>query len=196
MHYPCYIFLNKLIYLFLAALGLRCCVQAFSSCGEQGPLFAVLCGPLTAAASPVVEHGLQVRGLQQLQHTGSVVAVPGLQSTGSAVTVHGPSCFPACGILPDQGSNPRPLHQQADFQPLCHQGSPLLHFLRSFSSGQFFYWSWFSMGFASFDAISCNKSPLPKRTCSGLSHWLAQCRLLWVDSWLMLVSLDSHHHSY
>ena len=29
------------IYLFLAALGLRCCAQAFSSCGEQGLLFVV-----------------------------------------------------------------------------------------------------------------------------------------------------------
>ena len=30
----------------------------------------------------------------------------------------------ACGIFPDQGSNPRPLHWQADSQPLRHQGSP------------------------------------------------------------------------
>ena len=27
------------------------------------------------------------------------------------------------GIFPDQGSNPCPLHWQADSQPLCHQGS-------------------------------------------------------------------------
>ena len=27
------------IYLFLAALGLRCCARAFSSCGERGLLF-------------------------------------------------------------------------------------------------------------------------------------------------------------
>ena len=37
---------------------------------------------------------------------------------------HGPSCSAACGILPDQGSNPCPLHQQADPQPLRHQRSP------------------------------------------------------------------------
>ena len=30
---------NLFIYLFLAALGLRCCARAFSSCGEQGLLF-------------------------------------------------------------------------------------------------------------------------------------------------------------
>ena len=36
----------------------------------------------------------------------------------------GPSCSAACGIFPDQGSNPCPLHWQADSQPLHHQGSP------------------------------------------------------------------------
>ena len=36
----------------------------------------------------------------------------------------GLSCSTACGIFPDQGSNPCPLHWQADSSPLCHQGSP------------------------------------------------------------------------
>ena len=48
---------------------------------------------------------------------------------GSAVVAHGPSHSVACGILPDQGSNPCPLHWQADSQPLCHQGSPVSYFL-------------------------------------------------------------------
>ena len=43
---------------FLAVLGLCCCVRAFSSCGEQGLLFVVVCGLLIAAASLVAEHGL------------------------------------------------------------------------------------------------------------------------------------------
>ena len=43
---------------------------------------------------------------------------------GSVVVAHGPSCSAACGIFPDQGSNPCPLHWQADSQPLCHQGGP------------------------------------------------------------------------
>ena len=43
---------------FLAALGLRCYVQAFSSCGEWGLLFIVVRGLLIAVASLVVEHGL------------------------------------------------------------------------------------------------------------------------------------------
>ena len=68
---------NKFIYLFiyllfLAALGLRCCVRAFSSCGEGGLLFVAVrgllitvaflcCGAraLGARSSVVVAHGLQ-----------------------------------------------------------------------------------------------------------------------------------------
>ena len=46
------------------------------------------------------------------------------RSAGSVVVAHGPSCSAACGIFPDQGSNPCPLHWQADSQPLRHQGSP------------------------------------------------------------------------
>ena len=37
---------------------------------------------------------------------------------------HKLSCSAACGIFPDQGSNPCPLHGQADSYPLHHQGSP------------------------------------------------------------------------
>ena len=42
----------------MAALGLRCCVRAFSSCGEQGLLFIAVHGLLIAVASFVAEHGL------------------------------------------------------------------------------------------------------------------------------------------
>ena len=48
----------------------------------------------------------------------------GSRCSGSAIVAHGPSCSVACGIFPDQGSNPCPLHWQADSQPLRHQGSP------------------------------------------------------------------------
>ena len=48
----------------------------------------------------------------------------GSRRAGSAAVAHGPSCSTACGILLDQGSNPCPLHWQADSQPLHHQGSP------------------------------------------------------------------------
>ena len=60
-----------------------------------------------------------------------------LQSTGSrrarpATVAHGPSRSAARGILPDEGSNPCPLHWQADSQPLRHQGSPPTYFFIDF----------------------------------------------------------------
>ena len=98
----CFVFLK---YLFRAVLGLRFCARAFSSCGKQGPLFIAVCGPLTIVTSFVAEHRLPTRRLSSV--------------------AHGPSCSAACGIFPDQGSNPCPLHWQADSQPLHHQGSPI-----------------------------------------------------------------------
>ena len=47
----------------MAVLGLRFCARAFCSCGEPGPLFIAVRGPLTIAASLVAEHGLQTRRL-------------------------------------------------------------------------------------------------------------------------------------
>ena len=44
-------------------LGLRFCARSFSSCGERGPLFIAVRGPLTIAASLVAEHRLQTRRL-------------------------------------------------------------------------------------------------------------------------------------
>ena len=44
--------------LFLAALGLCCCVQTFSSCSSGGSSLLVELGLLTAEASLAVEHGL------------------------------------------------------------------------------------------------------------------------------------------
>ena len=111
MHNVCYslllFFLNYLfIYLFLAVLGLRFCAMAFSSCGKWGPLPITVRGPLTIAAL-------------LLRSTSS-------RRAGSVTVAHGPSRSAACGILPDQGPNPRPPHRQADSQPLRHQGSPSL----------------------------------------------------------------------
>ena len=57
----------------------------------------------------------------------------GSRRAGSVVVTHGPSRSVACGIFPDQGSNPCPLHRQADSQPLRHQGSPCYIFLTFFS---------------------------------------------------------------
>ena len=65
--------------------------------------------------------GLSLSWSLLLRSTGS-------RRAGSVAVVHGPSCSAACGILPDQGSNPCPLHWQADSQPLRRQGSPRLLF--------------------------------------------------------------------
>ena len=47
----------------MAVLGLHFCARAFSSCGERGPLFIAVRGPLTIAASLVAEHRLSTRRL-------------------------------------------------------------------------------------------------------------------------------------
>ena len=46
------------VFCFLAVLGLRCCVSAFSSCSEQRLLFIAVRGLLIAAVSLVAEHRL------------------------------------------------------------------------------------------------------------------------------------------
>ena len=62
MYFILFFKINLFIYLFicvfLAALGLRCCVRAFSSCGEQGLLFVAVHRLLIVVASLVAEHGL------------------------------------------------------------------------------------------------------------------------------------------
>ena len=77
------------IYVFMVALGLHCCMRAFSCCSEQGLLFMAVNGFLFVAASLVAEHTIEVPGLQQSQHTGSVVvAAWELWRVGSVVVAH------------------------------------------------------------------------------------------------------------
>ena len=52
----------KIIYLFILALGLHCCVQDFSSCVEWGLLFVAVCRLLIAMASLVAETGSRRMG--------------------------------------------------------------------------------------------------------------------------------------
>ena len=47
----------------MAVLGLHFCARAFSGCGEWGPLFIAVRGPLIIAASLAAEHRLQMRRL-------------------------------------------------------------------------------------------------------------------------------------
>ena len=85
-------------------------------------VFVSVRGPSPAAASGGHSSprcaGLSPSRPLLLRSTGS-------RRAGSVVVAHGLSCSAACGIFPDQGSNPCPLHRQADSQPLRHQGSPV-----------------------------------------------------------------------
>ena len=110
------LFIYLFIYLFLAVLGPR-----------------PARGPSPAAASG--GHSPSRRGdRSSSRRAGLSPSRPlpprgtGSRRAGPAAVAHGPSCSAACGILPDQGSNPCPPHQQADSQPLRHQGSPFLLF--------------------------------------------------------------------
>ncbi|XP_060162416.1 uncharacterized protein [Globicephala melas] len=73
--------------------------------------------------------GLSLSWPLSLRSTGSGRA-------GSAAMAQGPSCSAACGIFPDRGTNPCPLHRQADSQPLRHQGSPQVIIFKSCKTSQ------------------------------------------------------------
>ena len=84
-------FICSFIYLFMAVLGLRFCVRAFSSCGKRGPLFIAVRRPLTIAASLVAEHRLQTHRLSscgaraQLLHSMWDPPRPGLEPVSPAL---------------------------------------------------------------------------------------------------------------
>ena len=61
-------------------LGLRCCAQAFSSCGERGLLFVMVRGLLIAVAPRC---GARALGMQ-----ASVVVAQRLQSAGLVVVAY------------------------------------------------------------------------------------------------------------
>ena len=97
--FPGYSLKKRIIYLFLAVLGLPGCVRAFSRCGEES-----LFSSCTARAS-----------LAMASLAGSSTWV---------VVVRGLSCSVEWGLFLDQGWNLCLLHWQADSLPLSHQGSP------------------------------------------------------------------------
>ena len=78
----------------------------------------------------------------------------GSRRAGSVAVAHGPSCSAACGIFPDQGSNPCPLHWQADSQPLRHQGSPSVAFFADI-------FSWENSGLYTCLQAFCELAPSP-----------------------------------
>ena len=71
-----FFFFLKLILFFLSVLGLRCCVRAFSSCGERGLLFVAVRGLLIAVASLCC-------GARAVGARASVVVARGLSSCGA-----------------------------------------------------------------------------------------------------------------
>ena len=95
-----------------AGLHSSCDVRA-SCCGD---FFCWGAQAPKGRASVVAARGLRNCASQVLEPTGSVVVY-----TGSvAHKLFRPT---ACGILPDQGSNPCLLHWQADSYPKSHQGN-------------------------------------------------------------------------
>ena len=104
----------QLLSLLLVTLGLRCRVQAISSCGEWELLFIVVHGLLIAVASLLQSTGSRHMGF-------SSCGLRAVELAGSVAVAHGLSCSLACGIVPDKGLNLCPLSWQVDSYP---QGSP------------------------------------------------------------------------
>ena len=84
----------------MPVLGLRFCARAFSSCGERGPLFIAVRGPLTIAASLVAEHRLQTCRLSncgsrtQLLRSMWDLPRPGLEPVSPALAGRFPTTAP------------------------------------------------------------------------------------------------------
>ena len=116
----CFVFLNERFFVYLFIYFWLCWV------------FVSVRGLSLAAAS---------RGHSSSRCAGLSLSRPLLlrstssRRAGSVVVAHGPNCSAACGIFPDQGSNPCRLHWQADSQPLQHQGSPSCYYSCPFVPG-------------------------------------------------------------
>ena len=123
-HWMLFYFILFFIYLFIFNLWLCwvfVSVRGLSLVAESGGHSSSRCA------------GLSLSRPLLLRSTGS-------RRAGSVIVVHGPSCSAACGIFPDQGSNPCSLHWQADSQPVCHQGSPECYFLMEWRTILFLLW--------------------------------------------------------
>ena len=81
-------------------LGLSFCARAFSSCGERGPLFIAVRGPLTVTASPVAGHRLQTRRLSSCGSRAQLLRGmwdpprPGLEPVSPALAGRFPTTAP------------------------------------------------------------------------------------------------------
>ena len=108
-------------------LGLRFCARAFSSCGERGPLFIAVRGPLTIVASLVVEHRLQTRRFSscgsrvQLLHGMWDLPRPGLEPVSPALAGGFTTTAPP-GKPSDQTFNMGKLLEDCSFYPNSKDG--------------------------------------------------------------------------
>ena len=89
----------RLIYLFLALLGLCCCTDFSLVVLSGGCSQVVVFRLLIVVASLVVELRLSVLRFSNPNTKDSKAVAPRLQTTGSIVVAHGLSCSKACGIL-------------------------------------------------------------------------------------------------
>ena len=107
----------------LAALGLRCCMQTFSSCGKQGLLFVVVLGFRWLLF--VAEHRLQELGLQYLHHTwAQQLRRAGSRAYGLQQLWHmGLAALQHVQSSQTRDQNPCSLHWQVDSYRLYHPGS-------------------------------------------------------------------------
>ena len=103
-----FFFLIILFYLFIfGCVGSSLLHMGFLQLRQAGA--ALHCGPWASHCG-----GFSCCRVRALGAGASVVVARGLWSAGSVVVAHGLSCSMACGIFPDRGSNPCPLHWQAD----------------------------------------------------------------------------------
>ena len=84
--------------------------------------------PLVESSASRWECRLEALWLQQLHVRPLVLWASPVAALGFGVVAHELSCLTACGIFPDQGLDPCPLHWQADSYPQSHQGSPSITF--------------------------------------------------------------------
>ena len=114
----------------LAVLGLRCCLLAFSSCGEWGLLF--YCGAQASHCRGFSWCLAQALGCLGCSTCGTWASSCSFQALEHRLSSCGTRAeLPTVrGIFLDQGSHPCLLHWQSDSLLLSHQRSPnfiLLH---------------------------------------------------------------------
>ena len=102
-------------------MGLCCCARAFSSCSERGLLFVVVCGLLTAVASPLQSMGSRRVGFSSC---GSRALEHRLSSCGAGAQL-------LCGMsdLSGPGLEPMSPALAGRFSTTAPPGKPVALFL-------------------------------------------------------------------